>query len=825
MLNNLSLGIVLLAKDEFSKVFKQLDTAFVSLEGRSDEFMAKMAMNGKQLKMGLAAMGTGIAGLGAAFVAANAAGKFEGAMTNLQVIAGGTTEQMKAFKEAILGADKSMFGPVESAAAMQELAQRGFTARQALEMLKPVTDLATASLGQLGLTDAAEVATMAIHGFGLKAEDTTQVVDMMAKAANMSGMAFKDLPLGVGAIARGAQAANQTLEESLIVLGMMRNSIHSIERASNAGSVAMERMVAGTKGSKELQAMVNVFDKVTGQVRPFREIVNDLIPKLDAMGVAASKAFIIKAFGTRGLAGVQAVITQLKNGVEKADGTIVKGIDLINYQNEQLSNSVGQAAKIAEAKMSTLPGQIDLVKASFERLMTIVGEPFANVLKPITTGLLTFITFLSHAFMSMPTSVQNVIAGMFLLGSAVLTAVGALIAGKAIMVLFGVTLAGMGTAAVALLPLIAGIGVSIGAVVLMVQALRVNSLEAGGGVLGFFIDMGHKISLGWRGLMQLFQQGGFSGEVMKELNKAENSGVEAFAIKVYLWANRIKNFLAGLAAGFKERIKELKPTFDVLIGSLGMITAAFGLNVGAADENRQSWQDAGKEGMSLGRTLANLARLFAEGLTLSILLASLAIDVLKEAWKSLGPIALGALKIVLGGLQVITGFLAEDWTNVWGGALKVVYGMANASLKALAPIAKFLSMLMIGNDSLGSSIESGIASTSKWLKENEQEGMKMAGINPSLTFEQRLAKITAGDTTIIPTAAGPSSSNSPMIGLGETYLSRALAEKPMAAAAPVPQTINLHSTTTLDGATIARTLQVIRADLAARGFQVTPVAP
>jgi hypothetical protein len=67
-----------------------------------------------------------------------------------------------------------------------------------------------------------------------------------------------------------------------------------------------------------------------------------------------------------------------------------------------------------------------------------------------------------------------------------------------------------------------------------------------GGIADFARGVWEKISLAFRWLVQLFEQGGFSGAVREELNHAENRGLKDFLINVYLWVNRIRNFFAGI---------------------------------------------------------------------------------------------------------------------------------------------------------------------------------------------------------------------------------------------------------------------------------------
>ena len=74
--------------------------------------------------------------------------------------------------------------------------------------------------------------------------------------------------------------------------------------------------------------------------------------------------------------------------------------------------------------------------------------------------------------------------------------------------------------------------------------------------------------------MQLFEQGGFSGAVRDELNRAENRGLKDFLINVFLWVNRIRNFFSGIAAGFSAGIEAARPTLEAFMNALTRLGAA-----------------------------------------------------------------------------------------------------------------------------------------------------------------------------------------------------------------------------------------------------------
>ncbi len=81
-----------------------------------------------------------------------------------------------------------------------------------------------------------------MKAFGLSVDEAAISVDRMLQAVNVFALNANELPLALGTASRGAQALHQSLSETLITLGLVKNVIPGVERASTAVAVAMERM-------------------------------------------------------------------------------------------------------------------------------------------------------------------------------------------------------------------------------------------------------------------------------------------------------------------------------------------------------------------------------------------------------------------------------------------------------------------------------------------------------------------------------------------------------------------------------------------------------
>ena len=96
-------------------------------------------------------------------------------------------------------------------------------------------------------------------------------------------------------------------------------------------------------------------------------------------------------------------------------------------------------------------------------------------------------------------------------------------------------------------------------------------IQALGGRVSDFVtgfDIFKDIKLVFEGLVQVFSQGGFSGAVRKELDRAENSGLKKFVIRVYMLFGRLRVFFEGVAAGFGKAWEIVGPKVTAVFESL-----------------------------------------------------------------------------------------------------------------------------------------------------------------------------------------------------------------------------------------------------------------
>lgn len=608
MNESLGLGYVFDAKDLATGVMDRVANKFTEVEGRSSDAAKAMKANMAEFGAGMSLFGTGLATLGGAGALANISGEFTQAVRAAGKVAGASAEEMNQFASAAIDAGiATQFDPTQAVKALGDIAQAGYSANESMALLRPTLDLAAGSLGQLSPSAAAGLATQTMKAFGVEASQASAMVDKLLSSANLFALSADELPLALGTASRGAGVLKQSLDETLIALGLVKNVIPSVERASTAVAVSMERMVNPEVANKLKAQGVAVAD-AAGNFRPFLDIVQDLIPALGKMSTEQQRAaFLSETFGSEALGGLQAILTQVTNGIKANTGETLKGAAAVDYLRTSFKNSGGAAADFSAAMLDTFEGQKTLVGGSVKTFAILVGQPFERALKPAVTAFLTVLNGVLAAFKALPDPVKDTLARAVLFAGTLMTVLGGALAAKAAFGLFSAGLSAAGVTMGGFLATLAPAAATLAAITLAVVGLKAAFDANIGGIGDTVRSAVASVQLAWQALSQLFSQGGFSGAVLEELDKVENQGIQNFAIRVYLVVNRIEEFLSGIKSGFSSAmsavgpvLQEMRAAFDELGEALGFVRET----VDPADAGA-AFDAYGAAGLSVGKALAH----------------------------------------------------------------------------------------------------------------------------------------------------------------------------------------------------------------------------
>lgn len=746
-LNALGVGVVLSARDLASGVIDRVERKFMGLYKAGTEGHKAMGRSFDQMKTGIAAMGVGIGVLAGLAKLADVAGDFELSIKKVGAISRASTTDLELLRKAAIKAGiDTQFSPQQAAEGLGLLAQQGFNAAESIKLLGPALDLAAG--GQISIEKASATTAAAVNAFSLSMDDAAKVADKMLRVSNATALSAGDLELVIGTVSRGSSLTAQTIDEMLPAVGLVRNVGVQASVAASAVSRALEEMAKKSGKFKDLG--VDVTD-AEGKFKPFMDVVLETSVSLDKIPNAADRtAKAVELFGARGVLAYTSVSAQLKKGVKDQTGAVYQGADAIKYLREQMakaSEGGGAAAEFREQLLNTFSGQKTLLQGSLQTLAVGLGEPLTRALKPVVKAITDVVNKLIGAFMGLPQPVQDAIAKAALFGAIALVVVGALIAAVGA---FGALRLAMAAASPPFAGIIGMIGPAIG--ILALFALAVVGLKYAidnnlGGIGTKFAEMGRSIAMAWRAMVQLFSQGGFSGKVREEMDKAENSGIRNFAINVYLVFNRLKNFLRGVGQGFGEAIERARPTFERFSAAITKLGAAFGFMGDDIDPKKAGAKfDAwGEAGAKLGNVLGAVVEVITGALTAGAKIVTGFMNRWNELGGSMGPTfaafekvgaaildifdSMGALSGSVGGQMSIwekfggmlantvfrvfsmistvigeVGNLLTDFGSIFGGLVDIVVGLLNGDFsqawlgvkKVIFGVVQGINDLMLG---------------------------------------------------------------------------------------------------------------------------------
>ena len=302
--------------------------------------MAEKALVG----FGIAAMGVvaAVAALSKAVVSLmQKLGEFEQANVNLSTILGTDREGMRNLTDAAkrLGATTA-YTATQVTELQTELAKLGFSQGQIIAMEKSVLDFATAMGVSLG--EAAQVAGATLRAFGYTSEETEEVLSTLVAACNNSALSFDKIQTSIGNVFPIAAQFGFSVKDTATLLGALANAGMDASTAATATRKIISEMADPTSDlAKRLGRTVHNVDELMDALIELRKGGLDLAESLDLVGQRAVTAF----------------------------AAFVSGAESAKELRDKLEDVGGTAARIADERLQTLQGSIELLKSSWNGLL------------------------------------------------------------------------------------------------------------------------------------------------------------------------------------------------------------------------------------------------------------------------------------------------------------------------------------------------------------------------------------------------------------------------------------------------------------------------
>lgn len=306
-------------------------------------------------------------------IAAKTGMDFEAEMSRVKAISGATGDQFKMLEDQALSLGQSTaFSASEVAEGMENLASAGFSTNEIMEAMPGLLDLA-ASSGE-DLATSSEIAASTLRGFGLEANKTGHVADVLAKNAAATNAAVADTGEAMKYIAPNARAAGLSLEEVTAAIGELANA--GI-KGSQAGTTLRSALVRLAKPSDPAATAMErigftAFDS-SGKMKSLATIMGELNEKTKNLTDEQKQNTIATIFGTEALSGMTVLMQGGKEGLT----------DL----TEQFKNCDGAAKEMAETMQDNTKATIEQAGGALETASIKMLNIVAPAIKDVADGI------------------------------------------------------------------------------------------------------------------------------------------------------------------------------------------------------------------------------------------------------------------------------------------------------------------------------------------------------------------------------------------------------------------------------------------------------
>lgn len=350
---------------------------------RSALASARGEIRGYALQTGVAAAMT--FGLGTAMQRSVAKfGAFEEKLTATKLVLRASSAEMARFRrQALELPGKLEFTPAGLAEVQRTLGQAGFSALEVRKSLGNVADLATA--GMLDLGEATELNITLQRGFRTSLAESALAQDKLVRLTQLTPLSIDETRKALGFATGSAAAFNQTLDDTLITLGLLKPITQTASKAGTSLRSAL-RAVTRPRGRTIMEQIGVTSIDAAGQTRPLLDILLDIELAIGRQDKTQRQFLLSQLLGIRGMQAYTAVTAA--------------GADEIRRLRSGVANAQGTTARFASGMRNTYAASMGRFDASTEALQITLGETFGKDLAVLARGAADFVQGLTK-FMGM----------------------------------------------------------------------------------------------------------------------------------------------------------------------------------------------------------------------------------------------------------------------------------------------------------------------------------------------------------------------------------------------------------------------------------------
>ena len=381
--------------DEQKKLDKELDVLAEDMKGFQNQGVSGFEAVGSALIA--AGIAEGIKKITEAYKeCVTISADFEQSMSQVAATMGVEKTDIKELTEFAkqMGAETS-FSAGQSSEGLNILAMAGLNAKQQIEALPTVLDLAAA--GGMDLATSAGFVTGTIKGFKDEMSNAGFYADLMAKGATMANTNVTQLGEALSSSAATASSYGQSADSvTLALLRLAEQNVAGSEAATKMNRAMADLYTPTDEASKALEKLKVKTYEANGDARDFNDVVDDLNRALQNYSMEQQNALKDTIFSMNGLQAFNKMTVSTKEKIDE----FWTG----------LQNASGSAGKQAQTQLDNLNGALTIFGSASEGLKITIGEQFLPVFTKAVNMGANALTVINAFAKQHPVVVKSIIA-------------------------------------------------------------------------------------------------------------------------------------------------------------------------------------------------------------------------------------------------------------------------------------------------------------------------------------------------------------------------------------------------------------------------------
>lgn len=312
-------------------------------------------------------------------------GQFEQSMAKVRAITRATDQEFEQLTATAreMGATTE-FTASQAAGGLQFLGQAGFTASEAIAALPQVLNLATAA--GLDLANAADIASNIMSGYGIAAENSEKVTDLLAATASRANTNVSQMGDAMSFVAPVAASMGIEIEDTSAAIGALSDAGIQGGRAGTSLRRVITSLVNPLGQAKDTLKELNISME---EINPETNNLVDIISLLDERVTDGADA--MRLFGEEGGPAFLALTEQLPR---------------LRDLSTELRNVEGEAARMAETMRDTLTGDLNALNSATQDLQITLVDTFDKELRESVQNTTNVVRLLSDNMDNIATVVE-----------------------------------------------------------------------------------------------------------------------------------------------------------------------------------------------------------------------------------------------------------------------------------------------------------------------------------------------------------------------------------------------------------------------------------